>query len=207
MSFVTWAEYALYVFLFMVTPGPSHLLMIANSIGSGFNRSYACAAGDLSANTIQILIAGFGIGLIAFYGTFILALKIAGVAYLLYSGAKMLYDGAQTKPKEEARKGKGTLYFQGFVTSIVNPKAIIFFTALFPQFIAVDQAIGAQLLVLGLTYIVIDGSFLLFYGLTASAAARKMGEHSAIVKFVPGVVMVITSIILAARIASLDLGW
>ncbi len=200
MGIERWVEYTTYVFLFMVTPGPSHLLMISNSIGSGFNRAYACAVGDLSANTIQILIAGFGIGIISQYSSILLTLKVAGLTYLFYSGAMMLYRGTQTKPGIETTKGVKALYLQGFITSIINPKAVIFFTALFPQFIVPENPIASQLFILGSTYIIVDGSFLIFYGLSASAIAIKLGEHSKIVKYVPGTIMIVTVLILTIRI-------
>ncbi len=200
MAIEVWVEYTIYVFLFMVAPGPSHLLMISNSIGSGFNKSYACAVGDLSANTIQILIAGLGIGIISQYSSFLFALKVAGLAYLFYTGVMMLYRGIQTKLGIEAAKSVKTLFFQGFITSIINPKAIIFFTALFPQFIISENPIAGQLLILGFTYIIVDGFFLTFYGLSASAIATKLGKHSKIVKYVPGTIMIVTVLILAIRI-------
>lgn len=204
MSPEVWLEYAVYVFLFMVTPGPSHLLMISNSLGSGFDRSYACAIGDLSANTLQILIAGFGLGLIAQYGSVLLAVKVLGLVYLFYSGARMLYDGAQTRARAAEKKSVSALYLQGFLTSIINPKAVIFFAALFPQFLIPEQPIAVQLLVLGATYIAIDGAFLMFYGLSASAVARKLGEHSRIVRYVPGCIMIATVVILSLRVIAVE---
>lgn len=62
---------------------------------------------------------------------------------------------------------------QGFLTSASNPKAIIFFAALFPQFLNPHQPISAQLLVLGLTYLIIDGIFLLVYGSLAEWIAER----------------------------------
>ncbi|MFT6270420.1 MAG: threonine/homoserine/homoserine lactone efflux protein [Alphaproteobacteria bacterium] len=58
MSFDTWLLYLGTILLFMSTPGPSHLLMISVSMSNGFSRSLATAAGDLSANAIQIVLAG-----------------------------------------------------------------------------------------------------------------------------------------------------
>ncbi|MGI9356649.1 MAG: LysE family translocator [Rhizobiaceae bacterium] len=105
---------------------------------------------------------------------------------MLYSGDTMFYDRAQTKPEKEGRKRRGALYLQGFVTSIINPKAIIFFTAPFPQFINLGRAPLLQLFLLGFTYILVDGSILIFYGLTASYVADLLGEYSAIVKTFQG---------------------
>ena len=118
----------------------------------------------------------------------------------------MLYDGAQTKARQETRKSRAALFFQGFVTSIVNPKAVIFFSALLPQFILGNEQIALQLAILGIIYILIDGSFLVFYGVSASSVATWLGEHSKIVRYVPGVVMVATALILGFRVAANSLG-
>lgn len=204
MSLATWATYTLFVFFFMIVPGPSHLLMISNSMASGFRRSVACAAGDLSANTIQILIAGFGIGLASGYGPVLFALKLAGIAYLFYLGASMAYRstylGAQAKPLHEHAKPRATLFFQGFMTSIINPKAVIFFSALFPQFITPDQTIWPQLLALGLTYIVIDGAFLTIYGVSAHTVASRLSAYPRTIRIVPACIMLLTAVILGWRI-------
>ncbi len=61
MTTDTWLLYVGTVLIFMSTPGPSHLLMLSVSMSNGFHRSLATAAGDLSANTIQILLAGLGL--------------------------------------------------------------------------------------------------------------------------------------------------
>ena len=196
----TWVEYLAYVVLFMVVPGPSHLLMMSNSMGSGFRRSYACAAGDLSANTLQILVTGLGLGLVAGHEKVLGAVQVLGLAYLAYSGLSMLYRGRSVRPAAERVKSRRVLYSQGFLTSIINPKALLFFAALFPQFIDPEAPVGSQLLILGLTYIVVDGSFLAFYGASAAAVAQRLGEHSKLVRFVPGAIMLLTVAVLAVRL-------
>jgi len=64
MTTDTWLLYIGTVLIFMSTPGPSHLLMLSVSMSNGFQRSLATAAGDLSANAIQILLAGLGLAAI-----------------------------------------------------------------------------------------------------------------------------------------------
>ncbi|MEP5090872.1 MAG: LysE family transporter, partial [Paracoccaceae bacterium] len=61
MTIETWALYVGTVLLFMCTPGPSHLLMLSVSASNGFQRSLVTAAGDLTANAIQIVLAGLGL--------------------------------------------------------------------------------------------------------------------------------------------------
>ena len=56
-----WLAYVTTVLMLISTPGPSHLLMLSNSLGNGFNRSMATAAGDLSANIVQMTVASLGV--------------------------------------------------------------------------------------------------------------------------------------------------
>jgi len=161
----------------MSTPGPSHLLMMSVSMNNGFRRSLATAAGDLTANVIQMMLAGFGLAtllLASEYGFFVV--KWCGVIYLAWLGYKHIVssfipqESVSQRPKASLKK----LWFSGFVTSAANPKAVIFFAALFPQFINQRLPVLPQILVLGVTYIVVDGLFLSFYGKSAGWLAGKI---------------------------------
>ncbi len=163
--------YILTVLALMSTPGPSHILMLSNSAANGFRRSMATAAGDLSANMLQMLAAGLGLSaLIMAAPKAFIAIKIAGVLYLVWLGIQMLRKSF--KPRQEnisaPRTSLQTLYLQGFITSATNPKAVVFFAALFPQFIANTSAFWPQFFVLSAAYILIDGVFLSVYGFAAS---------------------------------------
>ena len=61
MTTETWLLYVTTTLVFMSTPGPSHLLMLSTSMANGFRRSLATAAGDLTANALQMLAAGLGL--------------------------------------------------------------------------------------------------------------------------------------------------
>lgn len=61
MSTETWLAYVAAVLVLMLTPGPSQLLMLSNSLSNGFQRFLATAAGDLTANILQMLAAGLGL--------------------------------------------------------------------------------------------------------------------------------------------------
>jgi threonine/homoserine/homoserine lactone efflux protein len=66
------------------------------------------------------------------------------------------------------------LWLQGFVTSAANPKAVVFFAALFPQFIDPALAFWPQFILLSLTYLIMDGLFLTAYGSSASWLAQRL---------------------------------
>ena len=177
MPFETWTPYVLTVLALMSTPGPSQLLMLTNSGVHGFHRSLSTAAGDLSANALQMLAAGLGLAaIIAASATALTFIKWAGVAYLIWLGVRMIRrakpdeTAAQEQPKRASLK---TLWLQGFLTSAANPKAVVFFAALFPQFITTDASFWPQFLILSATYIVMDGLFLSAYGLGSSWVVKK----------------------------------
>ena len=171
-----WLTYFATVLIFMITPGPSHLLMLSNSLKYGLKNSKPTIFGDLSANAIQMIIASAGLAsLIRSSISFFVIVKWMGVAYLIFLGSKQIL-GTKINPEKDSVKAKNSrqFYYQGFITSASNPKAIIFFAALFPQFLNVDQPIFFQLLVLGTTYILIDGAFLFSYGVFADWIKSKM---------------------------------
>lgn len=177
------------VLVLMSTPGPSHLLMLSTSMSNGFRRATATAAGDLSANALQMLAAGLGLAAVLSatrYG--FLVVKWCGVAYLVWLGVQQIRASLKPapEPEETQRVTARQLWLRGFVTSAANPKAVVFFAALFPQFLSGEALLWPQLLVLGGTYLVIDGAFLLSYGLGADwlasrlrAAARQWVERVA----------------------------
>jgi threonine/homoserine/homoserine lactone efflux protein len=164
MELNTWLIYATTVVLFMITPGPSHLLMLSNSISCGYKRARSTAAGDLSANLLQMLAASFGLAAILIqYQYALVIIKWLGVGYLVLVGLKLILSNKQTL-SESPKKSLSNLYWQGFITSAANPKAVVFFAALFPQFLDPTLDLFTQFIILSVTYLFIDGSFLLFYG-------------------------------------------
>jgi homoserine/homoserine lactone efflux protein len=180
MTIDTWLLYVGTVLLFMSTPGPSHLLMLSVSMSNGFQRSLATAAGDLSANAIQIVLAGLGLAAVVTasrYGFSII--KWAGVSYLIWVGVRQIvasFRGKRSSPDVPVITLR-QLWLRGFVTSAANPKAVVFFAALFPQFLNPQLSLIPQIAILGTTYIVIDGCFLAAYGKGASWMAQKLRSH------------------------------
>lgn len=204
MSFDIWALYVATVFLFMLTPGPSHLLMLSNSMRHGFRPSIATAVGDLTANALQMLAAGLGLAAIIVASQHALTvIKWAGVAYLLWMGLRMWRtagkEGAQSA-RSHASASPRKLWLQGFLTSAANPKAVVFFAALFPQFITADQPFFLQLFLLSVTYIVIDGAFLLSYGVSAGwLAARLKGKARVAIGRIGGAFLIGAAILLGLK--------
>jgi len=203
MTLETWLMYLGTILVFMSTPGPSQLLIISISMSNGFHRSIATAAGDLSANTLQIILAGFGLAtlLVASELGFTIV-KWLGIAYLIWMGLKKIiasFEGNSGVAKAAPESLK-SLWLKGFVTSAANPKAVVFFAALFPQFIDPDKPAFMQIVILGITYLTIDGLFLLTYGKSADWMVSKI-KHSARVWVdrASGAGLIVTALLLALK--------
>ncbi|MEO0995894.1 MAG: LysE family transporter [Pseudomonadota bacterium] len=180
MTLELWYLYVATVLLFMCTPGPSHLLMLSTSLANGFHRSLATAGGDLSANALQMLLAGTGLAALVTASSHGFAVvKWAGVSYLLWIGVRQLVASFRAPGAAAAarRASLRQLWFRGFVTSAANPKAVVFFAALFPQFLNPQAPLAPQLAVLGMTYLLIDGLFLTGYGVAAGWLAKRLSER------------------------------
>ncbi len=203
MTFEIWIMYVATVLVLMSTPGPSQLLMLSNSLGNGFKRSLMTAWGDLTANMGQMLAASLGLAaLIMAYGHSLLVIKWVGVAYLLWLGTKTLMranSGARATQDQQATS-LHKLWLQGFITSASNPKAIVFFAALFPQFITPAQPFWSQFLILSTTYIVIDGLFLCTYGALAQWMSKiTTGRGKQWLDRAGGSFMIIAAILLGLK--------
>lgn len=201
---MSWESYSLYLaaiaVFFATPPDTSQLLMVSNSLRHGVRRSLATVCGDLTANALQMTAAAFGIATaIAASARAFELIKWVGVAYLVWIGLKLFLS----QPQEIARSHDKVdvlvrLFRQGFVTSSTNPYAVMFFAALFPQFIDPSSPIWPQLLILGGTYLIVDGAILVLWGLFAVRAYERFrGLAVGWVNRVSGTLMMIAAVLLA----------
>ena len=148
---------ALAVF-FATPPDTSQLLIIANSARHGLRKSGWTIAGHLAANVLQMSAAAFAItAVIAASATVFQAVKWLGVAYLAWIGLRLIFSRPRASEGTAGSAASPTrLFRQGFITSSANPFAVMFFAALFPQFIDPAAPTLPQLAILGGTYLLVD---------------------------------------------------
>ena len=197
-----WLAFITAVLIIMSTPGPSQLLMLSNTVKNGMPRSLFTAAGDLTANFIQMVVASLGlVTLIQGSSQFFMVVKWAGVVYLVYLGLRLIFlDSVVDLPSSESRQSSSSLYWQGFVTSAANPKAVIFFAALFPQFIEPAEPLLLQFIVLSATYLTIDGVFLCLYGKFAELLVKQLITKSrGLLSSVSGIFLIGAAILLGLK--------
>jgi threonine/homoserine/homoserine lactone efflux protein len=143
----------------VVTPGPDMALFLGQTLTAGRTRGFAAMLGVTTGVVLHSLIAAFGLSaLLAASAVAFTALKIVGVAYLLWLSVGALRHGSAFTLRNEAaaRRPLGQVYLMGLGCNLLNPKIIMFFVTFLPQFVSVSDAhAGAKLLFLGLYFAVL----------------------------------------------------
>lgn len=169
MSFEFWLLYSITVFVASIMPGPSMLLALTHGMKYGAKKTIASAMGNLSMTLIQaaISIAGLGAILLASEGLFNI-IKWVGAAYLIYMGLSIwcstkISISEKSIDHSSSKVSLRKMYLQAAFVTAGNPKAIVFFTAVFPQFIDPNAAYAAQFgMLMGTGGIIAFGCFMIY---------------------------------------------
>lgn len=153
MSFEFIFLFAMTVFVVSIIPGPSMLLALTHGMYYGARRSLASALGSVMVTFIQCLISVVGLGAVLIASeTAFLIIKWGGAAYLLYVGLGLFLAKGGMSSEQQQSNVKTTslrkMFWQSALVAASNPKAIIFFTAVFPQFINPEGSLVWQSVIL-----------------------------------------------------------
>lgn len=184
MDFAFWALFAVTVFTASMVPGPSTLVAFSHGARFGWQRTLGTAAGNASASVLQAVLACAGLGLVlAKSAVLFMIIKYAGAAYLVYLGITMWRSSVDAVELGQGRQtGAGQvfrLFRSGFLVAAANPKAIVFFTALFPQFLDPAGTASSQLAGMVCLIALVSFSVAMIYGclgsrLSALQLSRKL---------------------------------
>jgi len=125
-------------------PGPDSLYVIGRSAGQGFRAGSVGAFGIGAGTLVHVFAAAFGLSaILATSAMAFTVVKVIGCIYLLYIGFSMLLSKGKavdvdTEIVESKNTSLSNIFFQGFLTNVLNPKVALFFLAFVPQFIAMD---------------------------------------------------------------------
>lgn len=185
-------------FLLILVPGPSVLFVVSRAISLGRAAGVATVAGNTVGAFTQVVAVAFGIGpLVERSAELFTVLKLAGAAYLVYLGAQAIRHRrslAEALAAPVERKTLARIVADGFTVGVTNPKVIIFFAAMLPQF--VDRQSGdvpLQIVVLGALFagiaLLSDSSWALVAG-TARAWFTRSRRRLALIGGTSGLVMI-----------------
>ena len=187
------------VFFLCITPGTPRVVITTYAINYGLRKSTITAFGDISANTIQMIFVAFGIGAIIVTNPEILDYaKWVGVIYLLYLAFDLKRSSIHLNFEEKlSSKSNFSLYKDGFIVAFFSPKAWIFFGAIFPQFLNLNGDFKIQLLILIISYVVIDFSTLILYGYVAKKIVAWLKTNPKTINLISAYALLIIAIIFA----------
>ena len=196
------ANYFLYlqiiIFLF-ITPGTPRIVIVSHSVNYGVRKCLWTALGDISANTVQMVLVVFVIGSFLSNNPQILnVLKWAGVVYLFY----LAYDTYESKissitPGENSSKSIFSFFKDGFLVAGTSPKAWAFFPLIFPQFLDFNSNYYAQFLILMFTYVILDFASLMGYAIVAEKIVKWLKTNPRTINSISACVLIIIAIIIA----------
>jgi threonine/homoserine/homoserine lactone efflux protein len=169
MDFHAWLIYLTFVLVATATPGPAIFYVMTRATMYGWRRAGFAALGNITGLFCLGVMAVTGLG--AVIKTSEMAfniIKYFGAAYLVFLGLKLIFqrvagDIETSGPHDPADFSARIIFFQAFGVAMSNPKAIVFLTALFPQFIVVSKPLLPQFAILITTLMALSFLFLMLY--------------------------------------------
>jgi threonine/homoserine/homoserine lactone efflux protein len=171
--------YALFVvaaLVLLAIPGPAVVYVVTQSVGGGRRAGLASVLGLHTGTLVHIAAAAAGLSaLIVASATAFSVVKYAGAAYLIVLGARRLIagsgrDGLEAGPGHDLRR----LYRRGILVAVLNPKTALFFLAFLPQFVDRDGPVAVEIVVLGLTFLVLGLVTDSLWAVGAGAAGERL---------------------------------
>jgi len=173
MSFELYLAYVFACVVIVIVPGPIVTLVVANSIAHGPRAGLINIAGAQLGLVTMIGIVLVGLAsLIATMGVWFDYVRLAGAAYLVWLGVKFLMSPGTLGDAAKATPPRVGFFWQGFLVLIANPKALLLFGAFIPQFVDPKSDYVTQVVLLGVTAMVIAGIFDSIYAMLAGRARQ-----------------------------------
>jgi Putative threonine efflux protein len=168
--------FAIAAALLIALPGPSVLFVVGRTLALGRRAGLLSVVGNESGMLVQTALVALGVGAIVAQSIVVLTvIKFAGAAYLVFLGIQAIRHRRDVTVPVEQAPPRSTLRLlgEGFVVGITNPKSIIFFVAILPQFVVPSAgAIPLQLAQLGLVFVLLALVMDSIWVLTAGAARQ-----------------------------------
>jgi homoserine/homoserine lactone efflux protein len=183
MTFKTWLLFLAMETALSLSPGPAVFYVVSQGVRGALRRTLPAAGGILSANGIYFALSATSLGaIIAASARFFTVAKWVGAVYLIYLGIKALRSAKSThavvlSASPAASGGNLSGVYVGALTlQLANPKALLFFLALLPQFIDPSTPVVPQMLILAATSMVPEFCILTGYGWLAHRAAHSAAK-------------------------------
>jgi threonine/homoserine/homoserine lactone efflux protein len=173
MSLEAWLAFCATETVLCIIPGPAVLFVVSVALASGARGGMAASLGVLAANAGYFTLSATGIAavIVASHELFTV-LRWAGAAYLVVLGLGMLFGHSRPVAGASPQLVRRA-FLRGVLVQSANPKALVFFVALLPQFIEPGAPVALQIVLLGASSVVIE-LFVLAVYVALSVRARQL---------------------------------
>lgn len=172
-------------FFYVISPGPAVFLAMANGMSTNMKVVALSSLGNILGLFFLSTISIVGLGsLILASATLFMVVKVVGAVYLLYLGIRQFRSSKSIRDSDiqsfvSEGRSRRSYFFEGFFLAATNPKPILFFIAIFPQFLNIEAALMPQFLIMTSVFMAISFMSLFSYGFVARSArslfANKQG--------------------------------
>jgi homoserine/homoserine lactone efflux protein len=180
MDLSVWLTYFLATLILSITPGPGVFSSISSGLHHGFRLGVWNGVGMQAANVIMVLVVSLGLGaLLLASETLFSIVKWAGVFYLIYLGIVTWRAPAKgfTEDTDDHETTVRGVFMRGFWVNATNPKGMIFFAAILPQFIDTARPQLQQYMIFAITTFAVDVVVMAVYTALAAKVLATMREQ------------------------------
>ena len=205
MSLFVWFQFALVCIVGAMSPGPSLALVIRNNISYNRLAGIMTSIGHGLGIAIYATMAVFGLGLILQTNqSLFLLIQVLGLIFLFFLGVLFIFqkNSGEVIDKNNDQKQINS-FFQGFLIAIINPKILIWFTAIYSQFISVEANMTFNIILIS-TASIIDATWHIIISLIITGYGVKnfLIDKKDLIQKITGFILLIISIILLLNIIS-----
>ncbi len=198
MSTSAYLSYLILVLTMVYSPGPMTLFLMANGMQMSFKQIWPILIGSNNAYLLSIIVFSIGLAGLLQQNIWILkSIQLGGIIYLLYLAYVQWNKKTLAKAlsSDEMLNNSRSLYTKGALIALSNPKTILLFSLVFPQFTSSSENEWVQIVILGITFLVLQfssGCFYAFFGKRVRILLEKP-EHQSLMNRVSAAVLALVA--------------
>lgn len=193
--------------MMVYSPGPMTLFIMANGIKMQYRQIYPVLIGANHAYLLSIIIFSFGLaGLLRSNELLLKSIQILGIIYLLFLSFKQWTKkiNVTSELNFDKETKKSALYTKGVLIALSNPKTILLFSVIFPQFVTADHNYYVQIAILGSTFLALQFSSGCFYAYFGQAIKKYLDKpkHNRLINQISAIVLLLVAAFLMTKFGS-----
>lgn len=186
-----------------LAPGPNVMLVIGFALRQGVRPALRAIIGISLINVLYLALAALGlVALVVASAPLFAVLRYCGAAYLIYLGFKLLRAGLAPQKSEVNEVALHTRpLLQGIVTHLSNPKGVLYWSALLPQFLDSTRPLALQISLLGTLAVFVDMTVMIGYAFIFASAGRLLhgSRYFRWIEIFAGTFFIVSGLLLASE--------